>query len=169
MKNLIKLFFTLLVSLAMPGLFASSNEDAHKIEKDRQVQYGKNGKNGHYGEDGENGENGQNGGNGGNGGSGLLRGGNGGNGGNAIDSSVNVSEQTNQNVDEMEYSALKEICRQILFTTISKFYDPLDEACLSSYKKVISTYLIQIGSSAARKIWQEYESVNWSYPASLSI
>lgn len=171
MRNLVKLLRTSLICLASLGLFANSRMDAPKVDtQDNQIKRGKNGKDEQYGENGEDGKDGQNGENGGNGKSGWLRGGNGGNGGNAVDSSVNpASEQTNQNVDELEYSILKEMCRQIIFTTISKFYDPLDEACLSSCKKIISTYLIQVGTSAARKIWQEYESIKWSYPDILNI
>lgn len=127
------------------------------------------GKAGRYGEDGEDGKDGQNGGNGGNGGAGWFRGGNGGNGGNAVDSSDSKPELPNQDIDGIEYSTLKEMCRQVIFTSISQFYDPLDKACLASCKKIISTYLIQIGIPAARMIWQEYESVKWKYPDILKI
>lgn len=170
MKYLLNFLCALLLSLASTHLLANSNSDVTLIEKqESQAKHGKNGKDGKFGEDGEDGEDGQNGGNGGNGGTGWLRGGNGGNGGNAVDSSDSKSQQANQQVDELEYSTLKEMCRQVILMTISKFHDPLDNACLLSYKGIISTYLIQIGTPAARKIWQEYESVKWSYPDVLSI
>jgi hypothetical protein len=170
-KNLIVLLKALLICFCSLVLFSDSSVDAAKIEsKNSQINHGKKGEDGKYGEDGGDGEDGQNGGDGGNGGSGLLRGGNGGNGGNAIGSTVNpTSEQTNQDIDEMEYSILKDMCRQVISTSIAKFYHPLNEACLSHCRRIISTYLIQIGTAAARKIWQEYESIKWSYPAILTI
>jgi hypothetical protein len=163
-----------LIYLSSSTLFANSNADVTKVEnQNSQIKHGKKGKDGKHGgkgEDGEDGQNGGNGGDGGKGGCGLLRGGNGGNGGNAVGSTVSPTlEQTNEDVDEMEYSILKDMCRQVIFRSISKFYDPLNEACLTHCKRIISTYLIQIGTGAARKIWEEYENIKWSYPAILTI
>lgn len=174
MRNLKNLLRISLICLLSSTLFSNSNVDTTNIEsQNSQIKHGKKGKDGKHGEKGEDGEDGQNGGNGGdggNGGSGLLRGGNGGNGGNAVDSTVSPTlEQTNEDVDEMEYSILKDMCRQVIFRSISKFYDPLNEACLIHCKRIISTYLIQIDTSAASKIWEEYENIQWSYPAILTI
>lgn len=173
MKNLTILLRISLICLISSTMFADNIETAKVENQKNPVKHGKkgkDGKNGENGEDGEDGQNGGNGGDGGQGGSGFLRGGNGGNGGNAVDSTVNpTSEQTNQDVDEIEYSILKDMCRQVIFTSISKFYNPLNDVCLVHCRRIVSTYLIQIGTSAARKIWQEYESVKWSYPEILTI
>jgi hypothetical protein len=40
---------------------------------------------------------------------------------------------------------------------------------LVTCKQSVSCYLIQVGTPAARKIWQEYEDIQWSYPAIASI
>lgn len=175
MKTLRILLGISLIWLTVPVSCINSNSDASNAaeEQNKQVKHGKNGKNGQNGENGQDGEDGQNGGNGGNGGdggSGWLRGGDGGNGGDAGDSLADVaSEQGNGEVDEWEYKILKETCRQIIAVTISKFYDPSDSRCLATYKQNISNYLLQIGTAAAQKIWQEYENIQWSYPASTSV
>lgn len=91
-------------------------------------------------------------------------------GGNEVDSSTNAStKQPSELVDEWEYRALKDICRQLILTIISKFYDSLARACLATYKQSVSTYLFQVGTAAAKKIWQEYENIEWSYPVILSM
>ena len=72
-------------------------------------------------------------------------------------------------IDEMEYKALKDICKQIIITTVSKFYDPSDSLCLTTYKQNIFNHLSEAGTAAAQKILQEYENVKWSYPDILSI
>lgn len=129
MKKLIILLGILLGFLTAPILSANSNSDASNANelKENQMRHGKNGKNGQNGADGEKGEDGQNGGNGGNGGDGgssWWRGGDGGNGGNG-GSSI-TTNQTREQIDEWEYKILKDICRQLILNTISKFYDPSD-------------------------------------------
>jgi hypothetical protein len=183
MKKLIKLLRTSLICLTAPALFASSSAGTLKAEKQNgQVKHGKNGRDGKsgkswkYGENGQNGEDGKNGGNGGKGGDGgfgWFKGGNGGRGGDggSVDDSSDdsISEQTDQDNDELDYSTLKEMCRQVVFATVAKFSDSSEDECLLSLKTTISTYLTQVGTSAARMVWQEYESVEWSYPDILSI
>ena len=180
MKKLIKLLQTSLICLTAPALFASSSTGTFKAEKQNgQVKHGKNGRNGKsgkYGENGQDGEDGKNGGNGGKGGDGgfgWFKGGNGGRGGDggSIDASPDdpISEQTDQDNDELDYSTLKEMCRQVVLATVAKFYESSEDECLLSLKITISTYLTQVGTSAARMVWQEYESVEWSYPEILNI
>lgn len=178
MKNLAIFLGTFLGCCTLPMLFANSTPNASNVEEkqDTQMKHGKKGKDGRSGENGENGENGQNGGNGGKGGNGgasWWQGGNGGNGGSggiSVDSSNNAStKQSSELVDEWEYTALKAICKQLVLTTISKFYDPLDSACLATCKQSISTYLCQVGTATAKKILEEYENVQWGYPAILNV
>ena len=166
---------TSLGMLTAPVLFADSNSDAPNAteKKDSQLKHGKNGKDGQNGENGQDGEDGQNGGNGGNGGFGWWRGGNGGNGGNGSneeDSSPNATTRLpSEQVDEWEYKTLKDIYRQIISITISKFYDTFDSVCLAACKQNVSNCLLQIGTAAAKNIWQEYENIKWSYPAILNV
>jgi hypothetical protein len=142
---------TSLACLTVPVLFANSNETNAIEKQDSQMRHGKNGQNGENGEDGQNG-------------------GNGGNGGKEENSSTNAAtKQSSEQVDEWEYKILKDICRQLISITISKFYDPFDSVCLVACKQSVSNYLLQVGTSAAKKIWQEYENVKWSYPAIVNI
>jgi len=168
----------LLGCLAASASCANSTLDTPKAikKKDVQMKHGKDGKNGLNGENGQDGEDGQNGGdggNGGNGGPGFVRGGNGGNGGDGgceedLSTNIGSMEKCGQ-VDEWEYTILKDACRQIVAITVSKFYDPSDSLCLATYKQGISTYLLEVGTPAADKILQEYENVKWNYPDITSI
>lgn len=170
MKNLMIISAIASIWFTTPKLFANPNWDASNAfeKQDHQLKHGRHGKDGQNGQNGEDGEDGKNGGNGGNGGhgsSGWWRGGNGGNGGNAVDLSTNSSsEQETREIDPLEYSLLKQKCREIIFTTVSKFCDPFDNLCSSVCKQNISLYLLQIGTESAKKIWDEYENVRWSYP-----
>jgi hypothetical protein len=171
-----KIFRTFIgASLFFPiALMSCANPNIDAVGKNNGLsclaKHGKNGHDGRNGENGQDGENGQNGGNGGNGGnSDWGRGGDGGNGGNAPTNSAQVNGQT----EEWEYKILKDICQQIIETTISQVYgasaisdnNALETAC----KQNLSNYLLQIGTPAAQKLWQEYEAINWSYPAITNI
>lgn len=130
-----------------------------------------NGKNGEDGKDGENGQNGEDGGffggNGGKGGSGgkedngAASGGDGGNGGNSTNA-------TSEQVDELEYKILKDVCHLI----IAKIEECLtwnrsinDTVAQQLFKTELLKYLLSQETSASRKICEEYEAVNWEYPA----
>jgi hypothetical protein len=161
-------------ALVLPvAVMSSTNSNLDAIEEQdglsAPIKHGRDGRPGRNGENGQNGEDGQNGGNGGNGGnSDWGRGGDGGNGG---DASANATPaQTNGQVDEWEYKILKDTCRQIIANTISWFYGqasiPSSESVWGAVcKQRVSSYLLQVGTLAARKLFQEYENVKWSYPA----
>src|SRR5216684_16351 len=92
-------------SLIFPIALMACSDKCIKNNKNSCRSYnGNNGKNGQNGENGQDGENG-------------------GNGVNRRGSSVTA---TPGQVDESEYKALKDTCRQILEITVSKFCDPSD-------------------------------------------
>jgi len=166
MKILRVLFGT---SLIFPiALVACADKHVKHRQNHCRIYNGKNGENGQNGEDG--GFFGGNGGNGGKGGSGSNRGngdngeasgGNGGNGGNSTNA-------TSEQVDELEYKTLKDVCHLIIVKIeecLTKNRSINDTIAQQLFKTELSKYLLSQETSASRKIYEEYEAVNWEYPA----
>ncbi|MES2273515.1 MAG: hypothetical protein V4487_04935 [Chlamydiota bacterium] len=162
MKTLRTLLFLPIAFVSCSSNF-NSNAIKHQDAPKSTIKHGQDGRPGQNGENGQDGENGQNGGNGGRGGnSDWGRGG---------DSPTNIaSAQADGQVNEWEYKILRDICRQIIANTISKIHNSSspsynESALEAACKQNLSVYLLQAETPAAKKLWQEYEDVKWSYPA----